>query len=353
MNLILLVQFIGSIAFLILLHEIGHFVAAQLVDIKIEEFGLGFPPRIAKLFTWKKVEYSLNWLPLGGFVRPNIDPDNPNSLNRATPWRRLIFLLAGSTMNLLAGVVIYSMIFVRIGEPIFDQVIVLNVDENSPAAAAQLQPGDLLLSVNDEAVTSTSGLHTSIYAHLDEEIAITYEREEQTFITTMVPRGNPPEGEGAIGIMMGNPSQPIGAGQAVLSGFNAVWQHSKMLFQLPFRLLSGSADPDQGRLVGYKGMYDLFANFREIDQAMPSNAPAGLNTLNFLASITISLAVLNLLPIPALDGGRILMLLPEILFKKRVPEVYENMINLVGFALMILLLIYINLQDFINPIAAP
>jgi regulator of sigma E protease len=100
-------------------------------------------------------------------------------------------------------------------------------------------------------------------------------------------------------------------------------------------------------------MYDIFSNLREIDQNLPEQAPSGLNTLNFLGSITISLALLNLLPLPALDGGRILFVLPEIVLRKRIPQNYENVINLIGFSLLILLMIYVNIQDFVNPINTP
>jgi len=108
---------------------------------------------------------------------------------------------------------------------------------------------------------------------------------------------------------------------------------------LPVRLMSGEAAPEEGRLVGYKGMYDIY---RQVQ-----------NPLWFFTIISISLGVMNLLPLPALDGGRILMLLPEIILRKRVPAKFENALHFIGFTLLILLLIYINLQDFLNPLPMP
>jgi regulator of sigma E protease len=118
-------------------------------------------------------------------------------------------------------------------------------------------------------------------------------------------------------------------------------------------MLSGELDPNQGRLVGYKGMYDIYTEVREADAAPDSGLPAGVNTLSFFASISVSLGLLNLLPVPALDGGRILFTLPELLFRKRVPPAYENAVNLVGLALLLFLMVYINLQDFLNPLVIP
>jgi regulator of sigma E protease len=105
------------------------------------------------------------------------------------------------------------------------------------------------------------------------------------------------------------------------------------------RLIQGQASPQEGRLVGYKGMFDIYQRIQ--------------SPLWFFMMISISLGIMNLLPIPALDGGRILLVLPEILIRRRVPSKFENMIHMVGFAVLLLLLIYINLQDFINPIQLP
>jgi regulator of sigma E protease len=120
---------------------------------------------------------------------------------------------------------------------------------------------------------------------------------------------------------------------------------------LPGQLLRGEASGDQGRLVGYKGMYDIYTQVREADNAPDSTLPPGVNTLSFFASISVSLGLLNLLPVPALDGGRILFTLPEILFRKRIPAAYENAVNFIGFGLLLLLIVYINLQDFLHPIS--
>jgi regulator of sigma E protease len=347
--------FIGAIALLILVHEIGHFAAARLVGIEVEEFGIGFPPRALTLFEAKGTKYTLNWLPLGGFVRPKNmeDPDLPGGYAAASPWKRIVFLFAGSALNILTAFFIYSIIFYRLGDPILDQVVIVNVADNSPAAAAGLLPGDLILQVAETDIDSSEVLHTTIYDNLGQEVEIAYQRGEATETVSLIPRENPPENQGAIGIVMGNPSTPIPYPRAFALGVEQTYYHLRYIFSIPKMLLNNEITPDQGRFLGYKGMYDVFNAFVEMDQQTPAASGGGINTLGFMASITISLAILNMLPLPALDGGRILLILPELIFRKRVPIEYENAINFIGFALLILALIYINIQDFLNPVTLP
>ena len=178
------------------------------------------------------------------------------------------------------------------------------------------------------------------------------ERDGRFIEVLIVPRDPPPD-DGAIGIIMGNPSIPIPPSEALIYGAEAISNQVNSLILLPGKLISGEVSGEQSRLVGYKGMYDIFTEVRAADSDGPTSIPNGINTIAFFASISVSLGLLNLLPIPALDGGRILFTLPEIFFRKRVPIAFENAINVLGFALLIMLMIYVNIQDFINPIAFP
>jgi regulator of sigma E protease len=255
-------------------------------------------------------------------------------------------------MNILTALLLFAFIFAQLGKPNVNVVEIMDVSAGSPAAAAGLQAGDTVLSVNGEEINSTEELRAIIYANLGEGIEFTFERNGQVSTVSLIPR-NPPPDDGAIGIAMGNPSIPIGFGEALVYSGQALFEQGRALATLPFRLLSGEVSADQGRLVGYKGMYDIFTEVREADAAPENTLPPGVNTLSFFASISLSLGLLNLLPVPALDGGRILFTLPELLFRKRIPPAYENAVNLVGLAVLLLLLVYINLQDFINPVVIP
>jgi regulator of sigma E protease len=230
-------------------------------------------------------------------------------------------------------------------------VKVIEVAPNSPAAQAGLQPGDMLLKINGQPVESMQDLQNGIYANLDKSTNLTYKRDGQVEQVTLTPRSNPPQGEGAIGIVMGNPTRPVGLLQAIPMGAVTVYDNIKQLFAFPVQLMRGSISPQEGRLVGFKGMFDIY---QQVSQSEPTpTIPTWVDVMAFFATITVSLGVLNLLPIPALDGGRILFTLPEIVIGRRIPPQYENMINLVSFALLLMLLLYINLQDFINPITLP
>ena len=151
-----------------------------------------------------------------------------------------------------------------------------------------------------------------------------------------------------MGIMMGTPVIHVNPILALPMGAVATYDHSVALFTVIGQAITGQSSPEEGRLVGYKGMYDIYSGIRTSEPS--AGYPAGVEVMGFFTSITISLGLLNLLPIPVVDGGRILFALPDILFRKRIPPKFENAVNFVSFALLILLLIFINLQDFINPI---
>jgi regulator of sigma E protease len=348
-----ILEFIAVLAGLIVIHEFGHFVAARIFKVEVEEAGIGYPPRIVTLFEKGGTKYSLNWLPFGGFVRlkGENDPNEPGSFAAAKPWSRIAILLSGPLMNLLTAIVIYTLIITIIGVPDTSKVQIVDVAPNSPAERAGMLPGDLILEINGEEINSGDELHELIYSNLEQPIAITFERDGEAAELVTTPRENPPENEGAVGIVIGNPTNPVSPLTAIPGGFVATYEHSKALLGFAGDLISGNVSSEEGRLLGFKGMYDIYEETRESEAVV--GIPPIVNVLMFIVNITISFGILNLLPIPALDGGRIMFVLPEILFRKRVPPKYENVVNLVSFALLLLLLLYINLQDFINPVQIP
>lgn len=335
-----IVEFIFGLAALVVLHEFGHFIASRLLNVEVEEFGIGFPPRLITLFKFRGTDFTLNAIPLGGFVRPKgeNDPNVPGGLAAASPWVRLGVLFAGPLMNLVAGVLLGTLFFYTMGDPIMNIVRVENVAESSPAQSAGLQPGDILVSINGQAIDGAQKVIDLIAAAQGQPVELVYARNGQNLSMQITPRYPPPP-EGAIGIQMGHPTQPVGIGVAANRGVSLAYESGAALLSIPFRIFSGQAQPEETRLVGYKGMFDIY---RQIPSA-----------LYFFMAISISLGILNLLPFPALDGGRILLTLPEILFRRRIPSQYENALHLVGFALLIMVLIYVNVQDFINPVQLP
>lgn len=336
--IIQLIQFIGGIAILIIIHELGHFFAARLLKVEVEEFGIGFPPRAVKLFEAGGTKFTLNWIPLGGFVRPKgeNDPSVEGGLAAASPWVRLTVLFAGPFMNILLGIILAVLIIFSLGEP--DKVKVAEVSQGSPAEQAGLLPGDIILAVNGQRVHGSNELYTEIYNNLGVPINLTYSRNDQIAEVSLIPR-DPPPSDGAIGIAMETIAKPTTWGKAIPRGAGMAYDYTRSVLSLPVRIAQGEVSPEEGRPIGYKGMFDVYQQIQ--------------NPLWFFMIITMSLGIFNLLPIPALDGGRILLTLPEIVIRRRIPPRFENMIHFVGFALLLILLIYINLQDFINPIELP
>jgi regulator of sigma E protease len=346
-------EFVLALVALILVHEFGHFLVSRLLHVEVEEFGIGFPPRITKLFRAWGTDFTLNALPLGGFVRPKgeNDPSIEGGLAAASPWVRLAVLFAGPFMNLLVGVILFAIIFSRTGIPDQTRVQVIDVAQGSPAAAAGLKAGDFIIRINNQQINSTTLLQQAIAASLDKPTALYYERNGQVTQVTLTPRSKPPQGQGAIGIVMGNPTVAVNPLQAIPAGTQAVYSFGRALLALPVQMIRGTALPDSVRFVGFKGMFDIYEQARTSEPT--PGTPAGVNLLFFFANITISLGLINLVPFPALDGGRILFTLPEIILRRRIPTQYENLINLVGFGLLILLMLYVNLQDFISPAILP
>jgi len=335
-----LIEFIIGLAVLIVLHEAGHFIACRLFKIEVEEFGIGLPPRLATLFTAGGTQFTLNAIPLGGFVRPKgeNDPNVPGGLASANPWARLAVLAAGPFTNLAVAAVLAIIFVYSLGEPVYGRVLIEDVSQGSPAENAGIRPGDLILKANGKEFETADELKAEIDANLGQPMTLTIQQGEEVKEITLTPR-NPPPDDGAVGIAMGYQTRPTTLSRAIPSGIRLSYQYIYTLVTLPQRFFKGEATAEEVRPVGFRGMYDIYQQIRD--------------PLWFFMAISMSLGIFNLLPVPALDGGRILFTLPEIILRKRVPPQYENMIHLVGFTMLLILLIYINLQDFINPVQLP
>ncbi|MBE0698435.1 MAG: site-2 protease family protein, partial [Anaerolineaceae bacterium] len=136
-----ILEFVVAFGLLVFLHELGHYLMAKLFNIQVDEFGFGFPPRLIKLFQFRETEFTLNWIPFGAFVRPRgeNDPSVPGGLASATPGARLAILFGGPVMNLITGIILFSVIFTQVGAPDTKQVLIMDVSPDTPAAAAGIQ----------------------------------------------------------------------------------------------------------------------------------------------------------------------------------------------------------------------
>ncbi|MFP3855317.1 MAG: M50 family metallopeptidase [Anaerolineales bacterium] len=342
--------FILILSVLIIGHELGHFFAARWGGVKIDEFGLGFPPRLLTLFKAGGTRFTLNLLPFGGFVRPRgeNDPSVKGGLAAASKRIRAIVLLAGPIANILLGFLAFSMAY-KIAAPDPSRVMITDIAANSPASEAGLAAGDIILQVEDVQIDGFQALQEIVGENLGEPTELTIARDGETLQLELVPRPDPPPNEGAIGILLGNPTRPVSIGKALTLGWDSTRIQFTEILRLPGRLIGGDVAPEEARVTGFKGIYDMVAWAGEVDRS----AERPFLTLNLIGVISIGLAVANLLPIPALDGGRLLFVAIELVLGHRIDPEKEGIAHLIGFAFLLLLMVYINFQDFINPISLP
>lgn len=346
-DFLLFVIILGS---LILVHELGHFIAAKLTGVKVEEFGIGFPPRLGRLFTLGGTEFTFNLIPLGGFVRPagEDDPDVPGGLAAASKRVRTAVLLAGPAANILFAVLVYLFAF-KFAAPDLNRVKVAEVQPDTPAAAAGLVEGDIISSIDEVPIDSFTALHTTIQDRLGQTMTVVVERGQEILSFDLIPRTEYPDDQGPMGITISHPTRSTTWLEAGSLSIEAIGNQFVFMIQLPGRLLSGEASPDEARVSGLKGIHDMVAWANDMDQA--SDRP--YLTLSITGMISVGLALANLLPFPALDGGRLLFVAYEAVFRRRVPPQYEGLAHAIGFVVLIVLMVYFNLQDFVNPISLP
>ncbi len=361
-----LIIFLFALGGMIFVHELGHFIAARWAGIEVEEFGLGLPSyKIATLFKWQGTEFTIHALLLGGFIRPKgeNDPNVPGGLASANPWKRLVVLFAGPLMNLITAVVVFSFLIGSQGVPVPGSVKIDSIAKNSPAEQANIQTGDILISINGEKVTDIQPAIVIIKANLDQPVEMVFDRNGEQVTLMATPLSSRKASEGALGVGLGYPTRPATFVESISGGFRVTGIQAATIAYLPVALIRGAIAPEEARFVGFKGIFDMFDVAVEEDVSTRqevATAPAASTstqptnwTLNLIGLLSISLGVMNLFPIPALDGGRILFTLPEILFRKRIPANWENAVNGVAMLLLIGLMLFVNVMDFVNPAQIP
>ena len=338
------VAFVGVLVVLILAHELGHFFTAKAFGVRVDEFGLGFPPRLLSVKRGE-TRYSLNVVPLGGFVKMagEEDPKVPRSLASKGIGTRILVLSAGSLMNLLLPLLLFSIAFMVPHEVVSGQVLVEEVAPGSPAERAGIEPGDTVLRVNGDSVRNTGDLGRYIQLNLGREVAILVKHADSTTEEVQViPRWRPPEGQGAIGVVIKTSSPTI------------VGQHYPFWQAIPM----GISECIETFMLFKNGIISMIigtapavvAGPVAIAQITGEVAKAGISPLlEFAAFFSINLAIINIFPLPALDGGRIVFVLLEWGRRgKRVPPKTEGMIHLIGFAMLIAAIMLITYQDIIR-----
>jgi regulator of sigma E protease len=356
-SILSLIEFVAALSILLLVHELGHFIVGKFFGIQAEEFGFGYPPKLIKLFNWKGTDFTINLIPFGAFVRfkGEDDPNIEGGLYKANKWKRLGTLLAGPFMNLLTGVLLFSMVISKTGIPQPNIVEIAGIAPGSPAAEAGLKETDIIQAINGKEISNIFEVSDLVQENLGKEITLTILQVDEIENITVIPRVDPPEGEGAIGIIMQNPTRMVGFLRAIPMGCRVALEQGKQLLSIPGMLIRGEVNPQEARMLSPKGIFDVYSQVREDERVIEQDNPSLIiiNIAWFFGIISISLGFSNLLPIPALDGGRILFILPEIFLGKRVPAKHENLIHFIGYSALLMLMGYVFYQDIINPIVLP
>jgi len=353
-NLAIFVLAIGLLAFV---HELGHFLFSRLFNIEVEEFGFGLPPRWKKLFTWKGTEFTLNKIPFGAFVRPKgeNDPAVPGGLAAAKPGVRFLVFIGGPLMNLIAAGLIFTLVTAVDGVV---RTTIGEVTPDTPAAQAGFQKNDVFLQIDNHKISPHTDVSSLVYSKAGQQTTFIMERNGQPVTLIATPRTNPPEGQGPLGIMLRTKYEkiPLSFPQEISYGFGEVWYQSHEVILLPVRLISGQFQLSQARPISVVGAFQVFVQVQDIQQeninANPQSASRMLVVWLF-GTISVALGIFNLLPLPALDGGHILFLIPELILRRRVPHEFENAVHAAGLLLLLAFMVVLVVNDIVNPLKLP
>lgn len=335
--LIGIIAVIIFLSILILVHEFGHFWTAKKFGLLVEEFGIGLPPKI-----WSKkigeTIYSVNALPFGGFVKIfGEDSDRrglKGSFTNLKIWKRSIVVFAGVLMNFLLGWLVISIVF-SIGIP--QAVLITEIQPDSPAERIGLQTGDKIIGV-----LKIDDLINFIDENRGKEIVLKIERVDEIKEFKVIPRANPPAGEGALGIGLveaGLPKKNLSA--SVWEGLKTSIETIKMIFIALFNLIAKT-------FVGKASLEQVAGPIGIVKITAQAGTLGFVYLLQLLALISLNLAVINILPFPALDGGRLLFLLIEKVKGSPLPIKFEKYANALGIVLLLLLMIVITIKDIMR-----
>jgi regulator of sigma E protease len=326
---------------LIIVHELGHFIAAKATGVPVEEFGIGFPPRLYGK-KWRGTIYSINWIPFGGFNRiaGEIDPSVPKGLASRGYGVRLLVLFGGIIMNLLLPFALLSIAYMVPHDIVDGKVMVAGVAPDSPAAMAGIETGDTIVSADGRSVKSAGDLARDVQLHLGATMEITVLRADATTATvSLVPRWKPPPDQGAIGIEYevvdaAVVSESLPFWEAIPTGVRACWDTLVLYKNGILGMIIGTVPFVPTGPVG-------------IVQVAGEVAHSGVSpVLELTAFISIAIAITQIIPFPALDGGRIIFVLIEWARRgKRVSPRVEGIVHTIGFVVLLGLLVLVTYQD--------
>lgn len=332
---------------IILVHEFGHYFLAKLQGIRVEEFSLGMGPKLISKQGGETL-YSLRIFPLGGFCKMSGETpseedsleaiNDPKRFDQKSVWARISVIIAGPIMNFILAALIFVLIFTFLGVPQDYTTQIGNVVVDGPAAVAGLQENDEITEINGMPVDVWSKMVTVIHNNPEKELELTIKRENSSFNVLITPYLDKENNVGMIGIMPKTAVwQKIGLFEGIKRGIYHTYEFTVLTINGLLQLVTGklSANEISGP-VGIVKMIDESARFGIVYLA------------NLTALISISIGLFNLIPIPALDGSRLMFLLVEAVRGKPVNPAKENFVHLIGFFLLMLLMVLVTYKDVIK-----
>lgn len=343
--------FFAVLSTLVLVHELGHFTVARLLNVEVEEFGIGM---FIRLFSIKKGEttYSINAIPIGGFVRlKGEDGDNvsdPRSFAAQSKLKRVLILGSGVMMNFLLAIILFTIVF-WIGMPEWGgQIKISEVSSNSPAEISGIRPNDVILKAEGEVLGSSTELQEITKAHLGENLSLEIKRENSLLNLEVLAREDPPAGEGSMGLQM--TEEPM----VVKATHYSLWQAPIEAVKLTFSLISEM-------IIGLLAIFQALFKAGQVPEGV--SGPIGISQifnqlikfgiapiLQFSGIFSLNLMLLNILPFPALDGGRIFFIGIESVLRRKIPAKVEGMIHAGGLVVLMILMLLVTYRDILRVI---
>ena len=319
------------ICVLIFFHELGHFMAAKACGIKVNEFAIGMGPKVLKKQKGETL-YSVRAFPLGGFCAmegEDEDSQDERAFNRKSVWKKAIIIVAGAAMNLIIAIILMIAVNYMNGVP---TTTISQVEENSPAYTAGIQKGDKILSINDKKINSWDDVQAVKNAVNTRELNIKVQRKDTELNIKTTLKEN--DRNKIIGIV---PVSEKNIVKAIANGPSATWNMAKSMYSGLYSLITGKVSAKE--LSGPVGIVYL----------INKGISRGFATVLYLTSlISLNLAIINMLPLPALDGGRLLMVIIRRLTGKAISSKVEGVIHAVGLGLLLLLTIYVTWNDIVR-----
>ena len=338
MNIITVLAAILAFGIIVFIHELGHFLFAKRAGVRIHEFAIGMGP---KIYSFQKGEtlYSIRLLPLGGYVAmegEDGDSKDPRSFGNKSILQRASILFAGPFFNIILTVIILIPVFMYIGNPSKPTTTLQTVMENSVAQKAGIKSGDKITEINGVNIKSWNELSKEIQSSNGKELSITINRDGKEKNVKVKPELK--DGNYLIGISPKKEKDILGAfGNAIKATINMTVQMVTFLGKLITGNLPGGVE---GSLAGPVGVISIVADATRSGLA---------SVLQIAAVISLNLGILNLLPIPALDGGRLFFLFIEFLRGgKKIDPNKEGMVNLIGFATLMIFMLFITYKDIVK-----